>query len=402
MNFQISVRDSQGVLCLLMLAASSEHEAQASALAKGYEVLSVSRNQTQPMFGARGKGIRLRNNKWDPGQFADELGALLDAGLSLLECLQTLGSREQAKVRNAFYGPIEKALMEGKPLSVALSTSASRVPPLLIATIRASEQTGDMANGLRRFAQTHKRLRAVKEKIISASIYPVILSVVGLCVLIFLLGIVVPRFAGLINSNGRQVADASRLLMDWGKLVNAHFNEIVISLIGLIVLSAAVLSRHSVRSYLSAQAVHLPVVGSYLRLYRQNQFWQTSAMLVDGGIPAPQAFKMASPLLGLIDLDLLRQASARIDAGQNLAESFNAAGLVDGVAYRMLQVAQKTGQLGRVLGQLAAFQGETLERGLDRLTRLIEPILMITIGVAVGGIVVLMYLPIFDLASSIQ
>jgi general secretion pathway protein F len=139
-----------------------------------------------------------------------------------------------------------------------------------------------------------------------------------------------------------------------------------------------------------------------VRLYRQTQFWQTSAMLIEGGVPAPQAFGMSINLLGADDAQRLQSTLSQINSGHELAEAFNTAGMVDSVSYRMLKVAQKTGQLGRVLGQLAGFQNDVLERGIDRLTRLLEPILMITIGLAIGGIVVLMYLPIFDLASSIQ
>jgi general secretion pathway protein F len=139
-----------------------------------------------------------------------------------------------------------------------------------------------------------------------------------------------------------------------------------------------------------------------VQLYQQTQFWQTSAMLVEGGIPAPQAFSMSVNLLGSDDAQRVQAALAQINSGQEMADAFNTAGVVDSVSYRMLKVAQKTGQLGRALSQLANFQNDVLERGIDRLTRLLEPVLMIVIGFAVGGIVVLMYLPIFDLASSIQ
>ena len=125
-------------------------------------------------------------------------------------------------------------------------------------------------------------------------------------------------------------------------------------------------------------------------------------MLIEGGVPAPQAFDMSVNLLGSDDAQRLQSTLAKINSGHELAEAFNSAGMVDSVSYRMLKVAQKTGQLGRVLGQLAGFQNDVLERGIDRLTRLLEPVLMIVIGLAIGGIVVLMYLPIFDLASSIQ
>ncbi|WP_427915569.1 type II secretion system F family protein [Ramlibacter sp. MMS24-I3-19] len=218
----------------------------------------------------------------------------------------------------------------------------------------------------------------------------------------FLLGVVVPRFASIIDANGRDIPEASRILMAWGKLVNRHFEAVLAGLAATIVLTAATFARSDVRRWCAGRATSLPLAGPTIRLYRQNQFWQTAAMLVEGGVPAPQAFRSAASLLGASDVRRMHEALSRLDAGQELAESFRASGVVDQVAFRMLQVAQRTGELGRALGQIAAFQAEALERGLDRMTRLVEPLLMVFIGAVIGGIVVLMYLPIFDLASSIQ
>jgi general secretion pathway protein F len=403
MKFQVLVSSSQGAMRLLDMAAASETEASDTAQAQGFRVLSVKATGASKTQGtAAQKRWMSSRAKFDPGLFAQELGALLEAGLSVMESLQTLGSREPAAVREHMYNPMQRTLEEGQSLSVAMSRVKDKFPHLLIASVKASEYTGDMTASLRRYAQTHKRMQGLREKVVSAAIYPALLSAVGIVVLIFLLGVVVPKFAGLIDSSSQQIPAASRLLMRWGMLVNRHFTGIVVLLGALAAAVAFALSRASVRNWIAAHATGLPLAGSYVRLYRQTQFWQTSAMLIEGGVPAPQAFAMSVNLLGADDAQRLQSTLSQIHSGYELAEAFNGAGMVDSVSYRMLKVAQKTGQLGRVLGQLAGFQNDVLERGIDRLTRLLEPILMIVIGLAIGAIVVLMYLPIFDLASSIQ
>ncbi|MEO5658476.1 MAG: type II secretion system F family protein [Polaromonas sp.] len=406
MKFQVLVSSAQGAIRMLQMAADSETEASKTAQAQGFHVLSVKAtgpSSTQaPQATASQKRWMNRRSQFDPGLFAQELGALLEAGLSVMESLQTLGSREPAAVREQMFNPMQRTLEEGQPLSVAMSRIKNKFPHLLIASVKASEYTGDMTESLRRYAQTHKRMQGLREKVVSASIYPALLTVVGVVVLIFLLGVVVPKFAGLIDSNSQQIPAASRLLMRWGTLVNQHLGWIVGALGALVTAGAFALSRGSVREWIASHATRLPLVGGYVRLYRQTQFWQTSAMLIDGGVPAPQAFGMSVKLLGSDDAQRLQKTLSQINSGHELAEAFNSAGMVDSVSYRMLKVAQKTGQLGRVLGQLAGFQNDVLERGIDRLTRLLEPMLMIVIGLAIGGIVVMMYLPIFDLASSIQ
>lgn len=403
MKFQVVVSNSQGTMRLLNLAAASESEASSTAQAQGFRVLSVkTANSSGAQGSARQKRWMTGRPQFDPGLFAQELSALLEAGLSVMESLQTLGSREPAAIREQMYAPMQRTLEEGQSLSIAMSRIKGKFPHLLIASVKASEYTGDMTSSLRRYAQTHKRMQGLREKVVSASIYPALLMAVGIVVLVFLLGVVVPKFAGLIDSSSQQIPAASRLLMRWGTLVNKHFTAIVLTLGTLTGGGLLALSRTSVRDWIGAHATRLPLVGAYVRLYRQTQFWQTSAMLIEGGVPAPQAFAMSVNLLGADDAQRLKITLSGINSGNEFAEAFNAAGLVDSVSYRMLKVAQKTGQLGRILGQLSGFQNDVLERGIDRLTRLLEPILMIVIGLAIGGIVVLMYLPIFDLASSIQ
>ena len=403
MKFQLLVSSSQGAMRMLYMAAGSETEVRNHAQTEGFRVLSVKAEGTANAPSAMAqKRWTTGRSQFDAGLFAQELGALLEAGLSVMESLQTLGSREPAAVRAQMYNPMQRSLEEGQSLSVAMTRIGSKFPELLIASVKASEYTGDMTASLRRYAQTHKRMQGLREKVVSAAIYPAILALVGMVVLIFLLGVVVPKFAGLIDSSSQQIPAASRLLMRWGTLVNRHFTEIVATLGTLAAAMLFALSRGPVRAWISAHATKLPLAGGYVRLYRQTQFWQTSAMLIEGGVPAPQAFGMSINLLGADDAQRLQSTLSQINSGHELAEAFNTAGMVDSVSYRMLKVAQKTGQLGRVLSQLAGFQNDVLERGIDRLTRLLEPILMIAIGLAIGGIVVLMYLPIFDLASSIQ
>jgi general secretion pathway protein F len=406
MQYQLLVMGAQDSMRMLDMAAATEAEANSRATAQGFRVLSVKATSNAP---ANAKPSSSRTSSWltqraqfDPGLFAQEFGALLDAGLSVTESLQTLGGRENASVRQKLYDPMLRTLQEGQTLSQAMGRLGDAFPTLLVASVKASEYTGDLSTSLSRYATTYKRMRGLREKVVSASLYPALLATVGILVMVFLLGIVVPKFAGLIDVNSPNIPAASKVLMGWGKLMNAHFAEIVTALALLVGAFAFALYKGAARAWMGSRMSKLPVIGAYVQLYQQTQFWQTSAMLVEGGIPSPQAFGMAVNLLGIDDAQRVQAALVQINSGQEMADAFNTAGVVDSVSYRMLKVAQKTGQLGRALSQLASFQNDVLERGIDRLTRLMEPVLMIVIGLAVGGIVVLMYLPIFDLASSIQ
>jgi general secretion pathway protein F len=139
-----------------------------------------------------------------------------------------------------------------------------------------------------------------------------------------------------------------------------------------------------------------------VRIFRHAQFYRTSGMLIEGGIPAVRAFDMCGSLLTPEDARKLGRAVASMREGAAIGHALQVVGLADPVALRMLMVAQRTGKLAEILARIAAFQEATLTRAIDVATRLFEPVLMLCIGLIIGAIVVLMYLPIFDLASSIQ
>ena len=146
----------------------------------------------------------------------------------------------------------------------------------------------------------------------------------------------------------------------------------------------------------------MPGIGQHFRIYRQSQFFRTCAMLVDGGIPVVQAFELARGLISRANRDALAVAMKDVRNGGKISDAFQNCGLANAITYRLLTVAEKTGSLGPVLDKIAAFQEAHVSRAIDLLARLIEPLMMILIGVVIGGIVVLMYMPIFELASSIQ
>jgi general secretion pathway protein F len=146
----------------------------------------------------------------------------------------------------------------------------------------------------------------------------------------------------------------------------------------------------------------LPGIGEYFRIYRQAQFFRTAAMLVDGGIPVVQAFDLAQALVSRADRAALVLALERVRNGGRISEAFLDCGLASPITFRLLTVAEKTGGLGPVLDKVASFQEAHVSRAIDLISRLIEPAMMIVIGVVIGGIVVLMYMPIFQLASSIE
>ena len=408
--FDVVAIGASGQVRASRINAMSAEEATRAAQRGGLRVLDVvPAAATGPAgswlsvvsFSGAAKAYR-GPSRLDVGSFAHELAALLDAGLGIVESLTTLEAKEKAPSQRALLRRLAKTLTEGLPLSHALAEEGPAFPELLTAAVAAAEHTGDLPTALRRFAENQAALRTLRGRFIGAAIYPAVLLAVGTVVVFFLLGFVVPKFAQLIEHAPHEVPLASRMLLGWGTTVAGHpwlFGAAAMSLALAVV---ALVIRGQRTGWRVPGMQRLWVVGPLIRTFRQAQFFRTAAMLVGGGIPALRALKMCGALLTPEDQRALFGAMTSISEGQSIGTAMAASGVADVVAERMLEVAGRTGKLAEALGRIAAFQEGHLERAVDVASRLIEPALMICIGLVIGGIVVLMYMPIFELAAGLQ
>jgi len=224
----------------------------------------------------------------------------------------------------------------------------------------------------------------------------------GLLVTLFLLGYVVPRFSTIYEELGSDLPLASRLLLKWGQLLEAHTFGVLLVLAAAVAAFGYLLSRRSTRVALGAWIARIPTIGQQLHLYQLARLYRTVGMLLRGGMPAVTALQMSSGLLGEALKARFLLATQAVREGQSLANAMESHDLTTPVATRMLRVGERSGNMGEMTERIAAFYDEELSRWVAIVTRLIEPALMTLIGLLIGVIVVLMYFPIFQLAGSIQ
>lgn len=394
MQYEIrALRGAEG-LVTVSLEAPDEPSALEQARAQGLAVLSARprralRRFTSP-FAARFPLLL----------FSQELVALLSAGLSLPEVVETLGEKEARPEFRRVFGGLGRALYEGRSFSQALEDFPQTFPSLYVATVRAAERTGNVTEALGRYIAYHERLDAVRRKVVSASVYPLVLLGVGGLVVLFLLGYVVPRFAGVYEEVGRDLPALSRLLIEWGRLINANGGTLVILLLAAGV--AATLGFAHLKRLAGRLAQRIPTLGERLRVYHLARFYRTLGMLLRGGTPLVTALGMVSGLMPAALRPRLAEATQRIREGASISAAMEGAALVTPVALRLLRVGERSGEMAEMMDRIAVFHDEELARWIDLVMKLFEPLLMAAIGVVIGAIVVLMYLPIFELAGSLQ
>jgi len=392
MRFRITTLDGGQGVAIHEMDALDEADAHRQALARGLRVLAIQ--------AARLKGWR--RARLSLVAFSNELVALLEAGLSLVEAIDALTEKERDEsVRHLLEG-LRRRLYEGQSLSVALGEFPSSFPTLYVATVRASERTGAIAEALKRFVTYQQQIDLLKKRLINASIYPAVLLAAGSLVVLFLVAYVVPRFSGIYADIGGEVPFASKMLMQWGKLFDAHGLAVLAGFLACVALAGYSVLRPGFRAAVGRLSARIPMVGQQIELYQLARLYRTVGMLLRGGLPVVTAFEMTRGLLAAAARPQLAAATRAVREGRSLTDALAAQGLTTPVAERMLRVGERSGSMGDMMERIAAFYDEELSRFVDVATRLIEPAMMTVIGLVIGLIVVLMYFPIFELAGSIR
>jgi general secretion pathway protein F len=184
--------------------------------------------------------------------------------------------------------------------------------------------------------------------------------------------------------------------------VQGHAAVVIVALAAIVVSTVVVLRQTSVRAALGNALWRVPAIGEHLKVYQLARFYRTTGMLLKGGMPLVTALGMAGELLHPVLRGKLASASRAISEGHAVSASLDANGLATPVALRMLAVGDRSGSMGEMMERIAGFHDEELARFVDWFTRLFEPLLMAAIGLVIGAIVVLMYMPIFELAGNLQ
>lgn len=345
---------------------------------------------------------RRRGGKLSLVLFSQELLALLTAGLGIVEGLEALLEKEASPATRGVLERLLAGLREGKRLSTVMAAQPLLFPPLYVGIVRAAEGTSDLPRALERYIEYQQRIDTVRAKVVSASIYPAILLCVGGGVSIFLMSYVVPRFAEVYQGAGRSLPWLSRVMLDWGQFAGRHAGGLLIGFAATVSLAAWAIRRALRRGGAARLLARLPGIGERARIYELSRLYLTLGMLNEGGITLVNAIDTVQGMVSPGMAVGLRAARTAIEAGRPLSDAFEANGLTTPISLRMLRVGERTGAMGTMLTRSAAFYDGEIGRWIDRFTRTFEPLLMAAIGLVVGAIVVLLYMPIFDLAGDMS
>ncbi|MEO6213773.1 MAG: type II secretion system F family protein [Vicinamibacterales bacterium] len=335
--------------------------------------------------------------------FNQELATLLKAGMPLVQSLDILRQRVTNPIFKSVLDDVYERVRSGSSLSESFEAQGTMFPGIYTASLLAGEKSGSLELVLRRYVTYVKVVSGVKRKTISALVYPAILLVLSLIVVAMIVLKVVPAFGSFYEqAGGAQLPLSTRIIVALSKFAGTYF-----SLLVLMVVAAAAgfwfwIRQPGSRVRFDRWVLRVPMLGSISQKFGTSQAARTLATLLGGGIPLVNAIDIASRSIQNHYLaHELQRAAQQVREGRALAASMNDSGAFPDVAIKMVEVGEQTGALQEMLNSLADFYDEEIETNLGRFITIIEPALLVIMGIVIAGLLLSLYMPLFQMSSAL-
>jgi type IV pilus assembly protein PilC len=398
MEFRCRLGHPSGEIIEGVYVAQNEAALRRELEGKGLHVLAM-----RPRLGLAGLsfgGGRGRITRHEFLVFNQELATLLKAGMPLVQSLDILRVRLTNHVFKAVLDDVHEKVRGGTALSDAFAAHGELFPSVYTASLMAGERAGNLDAVLRRFVSYAKTVDAVRSKTISAMIYPAILVALSV-VLVGIIAIkVVPAFADFYSSFGEELPMSTQVIVGISNFVRAQLWLILLGAGAAALVFYSWIRQPGRRAQFDRLLLGLPGVGASMHKFGTSQLARTLATLLGGGIPLVNALEIASRSTGNRHLGReMELVAQRVREGQSFAATLLERKTLPDVAIKMIEVGESTGALQEMLNSLADFYDEEIETEVGRFVTLIEPALLVMMGVVIAIIVLALYMPLFQLTS---
>jgi len=399
MEFRCRLSTPGGVITEEIHVADSEGHLRHELEQKGLCVLAL-----RPRHAVARWGVRLPARRRIPAReflvFNQELATLLKAGMPLVQSLDILRQRLQNPLFRGVLDDVYEKVRAGTSLSDAFAAQGDLFPGVFTASVLAGEKSGSLEQVLRRYVAYVKVISGVRRRVLSALIYPIILLGLASAVVSLIVLRVVPAFEDFYATFDRELPAITRVIIAVSAFVRSEWLVVVLGLLIAAVLGGTWLRRPGQREQLDSLILGLPAIGPTARKFATSQLARTLATLLGGGIPLVNAIEIASRSIGNRALAAaMATVGQRVREGQSFAGAMADRGVFPDVAVKMAEVGEATGALQEMLNSLADFYDEEIETDLGRFVTLVEPALLVIMGVVIAVLLLALYMPLFQLSA---
>jgi type IV pilus assembly protein PilC len=332
--------------------------------------------------------------------FTRQLATMLDAGLAMVQSLQALGEQSPNKIMRDVIKDICSRVEAGDSFSEALQKHPKAFSRLYISMVGAGEKGGLLAEILGRLATYLENTARLRKKVKSAMMYPTVVSIVAVLITIFLMVKVIPVFGDIYSSFGSKLPGPTLFLINFSHFVRSYIILILVGAGGAIYSWLTFIKTTPGRLFWDSRRIRLPVFGTIAHKICLARFTRTLASLVRSGVPILEVLQIVSQTVGNVVMEkAIKTASSDIERGESISAALGKHPVFPSMIIRMITAGEQTGKIDNMLERISDFLDEEIETTLSGLTSLIEPILIVFLGVVIGGMVICMFLPIFKMSE---
>jgi type IV pilus assembly protein PilC len=399
MEFRCRLASPSGEITEGVYVAENEARLRHELEEKGLYVLSLQRKGAIGGLSLQLPQRRAINTR-EFLVFNQELATLLKAGMPLVQSLDLLKGRVTAPLFRSVLEDVHERVRSGAALSEAFEAQGELFPRVYTASLLAGERSGNLDAVLRRYVEYTKIIATVKRKTVSALVYPAILVTLALGLVTIIVLKVVPAFSDFYSSFGAQLPLVTRIIVGVSDFIRGQFLYLLVGLAVTVLAILSWLQQKGQKARFDRLLLRLPMLGHVARKFSTSQMARTLATLLGGGLPLVNALDIASKSIGNQYMAAqLEIVSARVREGESFARALDARGAFPEVAVKMAEVGESTGALQDMLNTVADFYDEEIATNMDRFVTLVEPVLLVIMGVVVAGLLLALYMPLFQLSS---
>jgi type IV pilus assembly protein PilC len=378
--------------------AATEQAAITALLNRNLLVVSI-----QEKVGKKGKTSGGKVNLQDLVVFTRQLATMIDAGLAMVQSLQALAEQTSNKVMRDVIKDVCTRVESGDSFSEALVKHPKAFNKLYSCMVSAGEKGGLLAEILSRLATYLENTARLRRKVKSSMMYPVTVTVVAIGITIFLLVKVVPVFGDIFSSFGAKLPGPTQFLITLSNFMQKYLILVLFAMGGSVYGWLYFIKTKKGRAFWDARRIKLPIFGSIAHKICLARFTRTFASLIRSGVPILEVLGVVSNTCGNVVMeDAIRAATSDIERGESISVALAKHPVFPSMIIRMISAGEQTGKIDSMLERISDFLDEEIETILSGLTALIEPLLIVFLGVVVGGIVICMFLPIFKMSELIN
>ena len=368
---------------------------------EGFYVLSITPAEKSSLFPLQ-LSKQKRFKEKDFFSFNQEFSVLIESGFSVVAALDAIIEKDIQSELNDILRDIREDIAGGESLSEAFSKYSHLFTNLYAASLKAGEKSGNIPSAISRYIEYMKKVAEVKKKVVSASVYPIILTVVSIFVLFFLVIYVVPSISVSFFESGAELPWITNLLVEASNALRSNVLYLVIAIAILSGLYVYYSKKDFVKIKIDRLIINSPFFGELYMQYMTSRLTRTLATLLSSGTSIPDSIRISSDTMtNLFIKTKLQEVIKMIEQGESFAESLSSTTIFPRLSIKMIAAGESSGSLETVLNNIADFYDSSVETKLTVLTSAIEPALMVVMGLLIGLIVLAMYLPIFQLAGTI-